>query len=89
MHLSQRTLYEVAGVTTQFLVLMRPIVKVFSKEVQRRALHGCVAIELKSSTLCIDDTEPAHVGVVALLLWTDIGKVLVLHLIIIYAQELA
>ena len=83
VNLRQRTLHEVAGMTSPRLILVHTVVEVFSQVRQRRALHRGVGIELESPTLCVDDAEPADVSVVARLLRTDIGEVLILHLIII------
>ena len=65
VNLRQRSLDEVARVTTHLLILHRPVVEVGHEESQRAGLHHGIGVELQSPTLAVEHTEPAHIGVVA------------------------
>ena len=65
VHLCQRTFGEVARVAVDLLILHRTVVEVFCQEPQGTGLHRSITVELQSPTLCIEHSEPAHVGMVA------------------------
>ena len=88
MYLSERTLHEVTAMTADGLILHRTVVEVFREVVEGADLDGGTSVELKSLTLGIEHAEPAHVGMVARLLRTDIGEVLIGNLGLIDAEEL-
>ena len=66
----ERTLGQVAAVA---LRLLHAIVKVTLQVVERGGIEGFHTIEFQSFPILVDDTPPADVGVVAVLLGTDIG----------------
>ena len=88
MHLRERALNEIARMAADPIILAHAVVEILSEVAERTGLHRGIGIELEAPTLCIDDAEPAHIGVIARLLRTNVGEVLIGHLVLIDAQEL-
>ena len=70
------------------LILRHAIVEISHTVVQRTDLYWRTAIELQTPTLSILHAEPAHIGVVATLLRTHIGEILISHAVLIDADKL-
>ena len=90
VNLGELTGNEVTAVASPFLIFIHAVVEVLGEVVECRSLHRCVALEGQAfACLFVYHREGTHVGVVAALLRTYVLEVLVSHVCLILANELA
>ena len=88
VNLGEWTLHKIAGVVSPDLIFHGAVVEVVDEVIEGAGLHRGIAVELESPTLAIHDAEPAHIGMIACLLRTDIGEVLIGNAVLIDTEEL-
>ena len=81
VNLGERTLLQVAAVASPGLVFHGTVIQVFSQIVQGAALHVARGEDVQTRlALGVEHGEAAYIGVVAVLLRTDVRPELVGHL---------